>query len=139
MPTFQGLGQHPLIAFLPIVDVDRAKAFYRDTLGLRLLSEELPFALVFDAHGIMLRLAIGSKRPSTVGTVLGWQVPDIESAVRHLHTAKVHFEQYPYMLQDDLGIWTTPTGSRVAWFKDPDGNLLSISQHPELTQANSQS
>ena len=139
MPTFEGLGQHPLIAFLPIVDVDRAKAFYRDTLGLRLLSEELPFALVFDAHGIMLRLAIGSERPPTVGTVLGWQVPDIESAVRHLQAARVQFEQYPYMQQDDLGIWTTPTGSRVAWFKDPDGNLLSVSQHPELIRANSQS
>ena len=119
---------------MTIVDVERAKAFYRDTLGLRLLSEEPPFALVFDANGIMLRLGMGKELPPVKGTVLGWQVPDAATAVKDLMQAGVQFERYGFMKQDELGIWTTPTGAKVAWFKDPDGNLLSISEHPELTK-----
>jgi len=126
-----GLGKYNIIAFVTIVDVARAKEFYRDTLGLRLVSEEPPFALVFDAHGIMLRLGMGKQVPAGVGTVLGWEVPDIAAAVRDLQQAGVHFERYEQMKQDELGIWTTPTGARVAWFRDPDGNILSISEHPE--------
>jgi len=123
-------GNNP-IAFVVIVDVERAKAFYRDTLGLRLVSEEPPYAIVFNANGIMLRLVIGRERPPIQGTVLGWQVPDVAAAVRDLMQAGVVFERYGFMQQDELGIWTTPTGSKVAWFKDPDGNTLSISEHPE--------
>jgi len=126
-----GLGKYNIIAFVTIVDIARAKEFYRDTLGLRLVSEEPPFALVFDAHGIMLRLGMGKQVPAGVGTVLGWEVPDIAAAVRDLQQAGVHFERYEQMKQDELGIWTTPTGARVAWFRDPDGNILSISEHPE--------
>jgi len=126
-----GLGRYNIIAFVTIVDVARAKELYRDTLGLRLVSEEPPFALVFDAHGIMLRLGMGKQVPAGVGTVLGWEVPDIAAAVRDLQQAGVHFERYEQMKQDELGIWTTPTGARVAWFRDPDGNILSISEHPE--------
>lgn len=126
-----GLGKYNIIAFVTIVDVARAKEFNRDTLGLRLVSEEPPFALVFDAHGIMLRLGMGKQVPAGVGTVLGWEVPDIAAAVRDLQQAGVHFERYEQMKQDELGIWTTPTGARVAWFRDPDGNILSISEHPE--------
>jgi catechol 2,3-dioxygenase-like lactoylglutathione lyase family enzyme len=116
-----------------IVDVERAKAFYRDTLGLRLVSEEQPYAIVFEANGIMLRLVIGRERVPVQGTVLGWQVPDAPAAVKELQAAGVEFEQYgfSFMPQDELGIWTTPTGAKVAWFKDPDGNTLSISEHPE--------
>jgi catechol 2,3-dioxygenase-like lactoylglutathione lyase family enzyme len=125
-----GLSRCKLVAFVTVVDVDRAKAFYRDTLGLRLVSEELPFALVFDANGTMLRLAIGRDASPAPGTVLGWKVPDIAVAVRDLLEAGVRFERYEFMKQDELGIWTTPTGARVAWFKDPDGNVLSISEHP---------
>jgi len=131
MTTSVGLSRYNIVGFITIVDTERAKRFYRDTLGLPLVSEEPPFALVFDANGIMLRLAIGSELPRNPGTVLGWQVPDITSAVRDLDRAGVRFERYEYMKQDDLGIWTTPTGARVAWFKDPDGNVLSISEHPE--------
>ena len=128
------LSKYNIIGFLTIVDVGRAKEFYRDKLGLRLLSEEPPFALVFDANGIMLRLGMGKELPPALGTVLGWQVPDIGAAVRDLQQVGIQFERYDnaYMKQDKLGIWTTPTGSRVAWFKDPDGNTLSISEHPEL-------
>src|SRR5271156_2503914 len=126
-----GVSTYEIVAFVPIVDVERAKAFYRDKLGLRLGNEEIPFALVFDAHGIMLRLAIGGKASPAPGTVLGWRVPEISAVVRDLTQAGIQFERYDFLQQDDLGIWTSPTGARVAWFRDPDGNVLSLSEHPE--------
>jgi catechol 2,3-dioxygenase-like lactoylglutathione lyase family enzyme len=131
MPQPHGLGAYNIIGFVTIVDVERAKSFYRDTLGLRLVSEEPPFALVFDANGIMLRLGMGKQLPPVPGTVLGWEVPDIVSVVQDLKTAGVQFERYEFLAPDDSGIWTSPTGARVAWFKDPDGNILSVSEHPE--------
>jgi len=134
MPHTARLAKFNIIGFATIVDVERAKAFYRDTLGLTLLSEEPPFALVFDANGIMIRLGMAKEFTPARGTVLGWQVPNIVAAVKELQEAGVRFEQYnlAWMKQDELGIWTTPTGARVAWFKDPDGNTLSLSEHPEL-------
>jgi catechol 2,3-dioxygenase-like lactoylglutathione lyase family enzyme len=126
-----GVSAYNIIGFVTIVDVDRAKAFYRDTLGLRLVSEEPPFALVFEANGIMLRLGMGKEVPPAHGTVLGWQVPDIDTAVKDLKAAGVQFERYEFLKPDEAGIWTSPTGARVAWFKDPDGNTLSLSEHPE--------
>ena len=131
MTEHTGLSSYNIIGFVTIVDVDRAKSFYGDTLGLRLVSEEPPFALVFDANGIMLRLGMGKQLPPASGTVLGWQVPDIESIVHTLEAAGVQFERYGFLEQDDSGIWTSPTNARVAWFKDPDGNTLSVSEHPE--------
>ena len=127
-----GLSNYNIIGFLTIVDVDRAKEFYRDTLGLRLVTEEPPYALVFDANGIMLRLGIVKERTPVPGTVLGWQVPDASAAVEDLEQSGIRFERYDHVKQDAQGIWTTPTGAKVAWFKDPDGNILSISEHPEL-------
>lgn len=126
------LNRYNIVAFVTIVDTERAKRFYSDTLGMRLVSEEQPFALVFDANGIMLRLVIGNELPSRTGTVLGWQVPDITTAVRDLERAGVTFERYEYFKQDELGVWTSPIGARIAWFKDPDGNILSLSEHPEV-------
>lgn len=126
-----GLGKYDIIGFVSIVDVARAKDFYRDTLGLRLVMEEPPFALVFDANGIMLRLVMAKEIAPVLGTVLGWQVPEINATVKELAQAGVQFERYAGMDQDELGIWTSPTGAKVAWFKDPDGNTLSISEHPE--------
>ncbi|MGA7155781.1 MAG: VOC family protein [Acidobacteriaceae bacterium] len=134
MPQSIGLGSFNLIAFATIVDVPRAKDFYERTLGLRLLTEEPPFALVFDANGIMLRLGMAKELPPAHGTVLGWQVPQIAAMVTSLQQAGVHFERFEGMAQDNLGIWTSPTGAKVAWFKDPDGNILSLSEHPELTK-----
>src|SRR5271155_1924680 len=112
------LGKYHIIGFITIVDVARAKEFYRDTLGLRLVSEEPPFALVFEANGIMLRLGMGKELPPVPGTVLGWQVPDVAAVVKELEPAGVRFERYEFLRQDELGIWTTPTGARVAWFKE---------------------
>jgi catechol 2,3-dioxygenase-like lactoylglutathione lyase family enzyme len=125
------LGKYDIVGFVSIVDVARAKEFYGGTLGLTLVSEEPPFALVFDAHGIMLRLGMAKELPPAHGTVLGWNVPDIAAAVKELAEAGVRFERYPQMKQDELGIWAAPGGAKVAWFKDPDGNILSISEHPE--------
>jgi len=132
MSELNRLGKHNIVGFVNIVDVARAKAFYRDTLGLHLVSEEPPFALVFDANGIILRLGMAKELPPALGTVMGWQVPDIVATVKELEQAGILFERYKQMKQDELGIWTAPTGAKVAWFKDPDGNILSIGEHPEL-------
>jgi catechol 2,3-dioxygenase-like lactoylglutathione lyase family enzyme len=123
------LSGQSIIGFVATSDPDRAKKFYRDTLGLPLVSEEMPFALVFDAHGTMLRVTIVEKVVSAGYTVLGWQVPNIVAAAKALSQAGVRFERYSGMQQDELGIWSSPGGASVAWFKDPDGNTLSISQH----------
>jgi len=93
MAQRSGLSKYNIIGFVTIVDVARAKNFYRDQLGLRLVSEEPPFALVFEANGIMLRLGMGRELPPATGTVLGWQVPDITTAVRDLEQAGVRFER----------------------------------------------
>ena len=132
MTAFTNLGNCNIIGFVSIVDVSRAKTFYKDVLGLCLIAEEPPFALVFDANGIMVRLGIAKELPPSHGTVLGWQVPEIESAVKNLQQSGVRFERFAGLNQDESGIWTAPTGARVAWFKDPDGNTLSLSEHPEL-------
>ena len=134
MPNLTGLGGYNIVAFVSIVDVERAKVFYRDTLGLRLVLEEPPFALVFDANGIMVRLGMAKELPPAHGTVLGWQVPDIEAAVRDLEQAGVRIERFEKLKQDNLGIWTAPIGDKVAWFKDPDGNILSVSQNVKLLE-----
>ncbi len=132
MSQLSRLGNYDIVGFVTIVDVARAKSFYRDMLGLRLVAEEPPFALVFEANGIMLRLGMAKELPPAHGTVLGWQVPEISAAVKDLEQAGIRFERYQHLKQDELGIWTSPTGAKVAWFKDPDGNILSLSEHPEL-------
>jgi catechol 2,3-dioxygenase-like lactoylglutathione lyase family enzyme len=121
------LGSSKLVAFVGTADAKRARAFYADVLGLRLVSED-DFALVFDAGGAPLRVAIMPKVAAAPYTVLGWQVPDVRSTIDALVRRGVQFERYGFMLQDDLGVWTAPSGARVAWFKDPDGNLLSLTQ-----------
>ena len=122
------LATAQLMAFVTTTSAARAKAFYRDVLGLTFLSED-DFALVFDAHGTPLRVAIAQQVSAAPYTVLGWQVPDAATTVQVLTHAGVVFERYSFMTQDALGIWDAPGGARVAWFKDPDGNLLSVSQH----------
>ena len=126
--TGRGLASSSLVAFVGVCDPDCAKRFYRDTLGLRLVSEELPFALVFDVQGTMLRVTVVPEVKPAKFTVLGWQVPDIQAAVSSLENAGVEFQRYAGLPQDGLGIWTSPNGARVAWFHDPDGNILSVTQ-----------
>jgi catechol 2,3-dioxygenase-like lactoylglutathione lyase family enzyme len=122
------LGSTKIVAFVPTKDFDKARAFYEGVLGLRFVKDD-GFALVLDANGIMVRVAKVQDFKPAQFTILGWQVPDIESVVRGLQKKGVHFEIFGFLKQDDLGIWTAPTGDKVAWFKDPDGNVLSVSQH----------
>ena len=121
------LDSAPLIAFVSATDAHRARRFYGDTLGLQLNSES-PFALEFDSAGTMLRVTLVDKIAPAPYTVLGWQVPDIATTVRSLAKVGVKLEKFAGMAQTEDGIWTAPSGARVAWFKDPDGNLLSVSE-----------
>jgi catechol 2,3-dioxygenase-like lactoylglutathione lyase family enzyme len=121
------LESQKLVAFVATRDRNRAKAFYRDTLGLPLVSED-NFALVFDAAGTMLRVTSVEELSAAKYTILGWQVRDIVRTATDLQKAHVTLEQYPGMQEDKLGIWSSPGGAKVAWFKDPDGNTLSITQ-----------
>jgi catechol 2,3-dioxygenase-like lactoylglutathione lyase family enzyme len=123
------LGDKKIVALVPITDTARAKAFYADKLGLRFVAED-PFAVVFDANGIMLRLTKVKEFTPQKFSILSWEVPDIEAEVRNLAAAGVAFERYGFFQQDELGIWTAPDGTKVAWFLDPDGNNLGIVQHP---------
>ncbi len=118
-----------VIAFVTTSDPERAKSFYRDVLGLRFVADE-PFALVFDMNGVMLRIAKVEQVTLVPNTVLGWIVPDIHRAIAELMTRQVQFQRYASMSQDELGVWTSPTGAKVAWFRDPDGNNLSLTEFP---------
>ena len=122
------LGSTNIVAFVPIKDGDKARAFYEGVLGLRFVKDD-GFAVVFEANGIMVRAAKLKEFTPAQFTVLGWQVSDLENAVRALEKRGVKFEIFGFFKQDELGIWTAPTGDKVAWFKDPDGNILSVSQH----------
>ena len=117
------------MAFAATTNQERAKEFYGGVLGLAVVSQD-DFALVFDANGVMLRVATVREVVQAQYTVLGWEVTDIVGKVRELEKAGVKFERYSFPGQDEMGIWTVPGGAaRVAWFKDPDGNVLSLSQH----------
>jgi hypothetical protein len=121
------LASSKLIAFLPSADLARARAFFERVLELRFLSED-PFATVFDAGGVMLRVAnVPNFKPAPY-TVLGWIVPDIERYAKTLQSRGVAFLRYPNMQQDTLGIWTSPSKAKVAWFHDADKNVLSLTE-----------
>jgi catechol 2,3-dioxygenase-like lactoylglutathione lyase family enzyme len=123
------LGSSDLVGFVATTDIERARAFYGEVLGLAVV-EESPFACVFDAHGTQLRVTpVGDVRAAPY-TVIGWAVSDIVATVRALDEAGVSFTRYPGMDQDDTGVWNAPSGARVAWFRDPDGNVLSVTQAP---------
>jgi catechol 2,3-dioxygenase-like lactoylglutathione lyase family enzyme len=122
------LGSTNIVAFVPTKDSEKARAFYEGVLGLRFVKDD-GFAMVLDANGIMIRVAKMKGFTPAQFTVLGWQVSEIENVVRGLQKKGVHFEIFGFFKQDELGIWTAPTGDKVAWFKDPDGNVLSVSQH----------
>ena len=121
------LESSDLVAFVAATDLPRARAFYEQTLGLPVL-EHNDFACVLDAHGTMLRVTAVPDVARAGYTVLGWRVADIAAATRELTARGVTFLRYDGMSQDEHGIWTTPSGARVAWFADPDGNALSLTQ-----------
>jgi len=121
------LGGADLIGFVATTDLVRARRFYVDTLGLRVIDED-PFALALDANGTMLRVtAVPDLQPADY-TVCGWRVADIAAAAKALGSAGIEFRRYDGMDQDDLGVWTAPSGAKVAWFADPDGNVLSLTE-----------
>ena len=121
------LNDKELKAFVPTIMPDKAKLFYRDILGLPLLSED-NYALEFEANKTLLRVIIVQEFKPQTFTVLGWNVDDITTTIKLLNEKGVVCEQYSFMEQDKLGIWNSPGDSKVAWFKDPDGNVLSLSQ-----------
>ena len=119
------LADAPFIGFIPVRDLATARPFYEGTLGLRVVADT-PIALVLDAGGTMLRLTPVPGLATRSYTVAGWNVPDIDAVVRDLAGRGVEFTRYAGLAQDELGVWTTPDGDRIAWFTDPDGNTLSL-------------
>ncbi len=116
-----------VIAFVGSADLDQARVFYEQTLGLRMI-ERNDFACVFDANGTMLRVTAVAEVVRACYTVLGWRVSDITAVVRGLTAKGVAFLRYDGMDQDEGGVWTAPDGDQVAWFADPGGNVLSLTQ-----------
>jgi catechol 2,3-dioxygenase-like lactoylglutathione lyase family enzyme len=121
------LADKQLKAFIPTIMPQKAKAFYRDGLGLELLSED-KYALEFNANGVLLRVTTVPELMPHNFTVLGWNVPDISILIRQMNDNGIFCEKYQFLQQNDLGIWEAPGGAKVAWFKDPDGNLLSLTE-----------
>jgi predicted enzyme related to lactoylglutathione lyase len=121
------LEDDQVVAFVPTTDLDRAVGFYGSVIHLR-LEERSSFACVFQAGGTMLRVTLVDALRVQPFTVLGWDVSDIAQTMAALTDRGVVFERFDGMGQDDAGVWTTPGGDRVAWFKDPDGNMLSLTQ-----------
>ena len=116
-----------IICFVATRDAASARRFYETTLGLKCVSEDA-FAIVFDANGTMLRVQKVKELSPAQYTALGWEVADIAARIRVLSEKGVRFERFPGVPQDELGVWTSPSGAKVAWFKDPDGNTLSLTE-----------
>ena len=117
-----------MVGFVPTTDYDQARGFYEGKLGFKFVSLD-QYALVMSVGGHMVRIAKVPNFKPLQGTILGWEVKDITKTVEWLNGRGVTPEKYPFVQDKNLGIWTTPNGDKVAWFKDPDGNILSVSQH----------
>jgi catechol 2,3-dioxygenase-like lactoylglutathione lyase family enzyme len=122
------LASAKLVGFVPTKDYEQARAFYEGKLGFQSVSLD-QYALVLSVGGHKISIAKVPNFTPLQGTVLGWEVKEIETVVTWLRDRGVTLEKYPFVQDRELGIWTTPSGDKVAWFKDPDGNILSISQH----------
>ena len=121
------------VMFLATADSDRSRAFYERVLGLAFVADE-PYALVFRVGHSRLRIQKVDRVPRVSHTVLGWAVRNIRSAVAELTEAGAAFQRYQGLDQDDQGIWRSPSGALVAWFRDPDGNTLSLTQYKRLNK-----
>ncbi|HWD38151.1 MAG TPA: VOC family protein [Fimbriimonas sp.] len=120
------LGRVPIIAFVATTDAERARAFYSEMLGLEFVADE-PYALIFSANGTRVRIAKVEQFEPFPFTVLGWQVSDIGATVLALTEKGLEFVRYGFLEQDSLGVWSSGN-AKVAWFKDPDGNVLSLTE-----------
>jgi catechol 2,3-dioxygenase-like lactoylglutathione lyase family enzyme len=129
VPEAAMLAAAKMVGFLLTKDYDRARAFFEGQLGFRFVSLD-QFALVMSIGGHNIRIVKVSNFTPLQSTVLGWDVTDIHVVVTWLNQQGVACEKYPFVQDRELGIWTAPGGAKVAWFKDPDGNVLSVSQHP---------
>jgi catechol 2,3-dioxygenase-like lactoylglutathione lyase family enzyme len=121
------LSASKVISFVATKDASKARTFYEQMLGLTFVSDS-PFALEFDANGTMLRIQKVQQHSPAIHTVLGWDVADIQAEIVALARKGVVFERYGFLSQDDRGVWIAPSGAKIAWFKDPDGNTLSLTQ-----------
>jgi len=119
------LSKKPICTFLPTTNPLKSKAFYQDTLGLVLTSQD-NFALEFNVHGTPLRITTVHELTPHPFTVFGWYVDNLAASIQVLRKKGVTFERYDGMKQDELGIWIAPSRTKIAWFKDPDGNVLSL-------------
>ena len=122
------LDSGKLVGFLITTDYEKAREFYEKKLGFEFVSQD-QFALVVKVGGHHIRISKASSFTPIQGTVLGWEVGDIVAVVKWLASRGVVTEKYPFVPDKELGIWNAPGGTRVAWFKDPDGNVLSVGQH----------
>ncbi|HEY2877669.1 VOC family protein [Nocardioides sp.] len=119
------LNDARLVGFVGVSDLDVARHFYGGVLRLQ-LEDARPFALVHETATTQLRITLVDEVRAAPYTVLGWSVADLDAEIDLLAAAGVTFNRYPGMEQDERGIWTSPSGARIAWFHDPDGNNLSL-------------
>jgi len=124
------LGSGKMVGFVPTKDYEESRGFYVDKLGFEFASLD-QFALVVRIGGHKIRIAKVPNFSPLQGTILGWEVENIEQVVQWLAERGVLTEKYSFVQDRERGIWLTPNGDKVAWFKDPDGNILSVSQHPK--------
>lgn len=122
------LGDKKLKAFIPTINPEKARNFYMNVLGLKLISED-QYGMEFNTNGALLRITTVNKLTPHPFTALGWDVDDIFTMINSLVEAGVEFEKYDFLEQDNFGIWMAPGSVKVAWFKDPDGNLLSLTEY----------
>ncbi|MDV6329247.1 VOC family protein [Asticcacaulis sp. 201] len=129
-PGMKPLSDGTPMGFLAVSDFGQARAFYEGVLGLTVFSQD-DYALVLRSGSTLIRLTRPEKLFVAPYTVFGWQVVNIDDKVFSLTAAGITFERYEALgaAQTPHGVWTAPSGDKVAWFKDPDGNLLSLSQH----------
>jgi catechol 2,3-dioxygenase-like lactoylglutathione lyase family enzyme len=127
MSSSFSLAGSDLVAFSATTDALRCRAFYEGKLGLKFISDD-PYGIVFDSGGTHIRIQKGPELTPVPRTVLGWKVKDISEAIRQLATVGIAMERYTWFKQSEEGCAEFPDGTRVAWFKDPDGNILSLSQ-----------
>jgi len=117
-----------MVGFIVTTDYEAARAFYESKLGLQFVSLD-QYALVMNTGKNMIRIVKVKDFTPARYTVLGWEVDNIEAIVVWLREQGVDLEDYPFIQDRELLIWTAPTGDKIAWLKDPDGNVLSVSQH----------
>jgi len=123
------LSDPKITAFLPTCKPKLSKQFYKNILGLQLVSED-EYALEFVWNGTSLRITIVDNFTPHPFTVLGFKIDNIAEQIKSLSDKSVEFKKYNHFDQDELGIWTSPTNAKIAWFRDPDGNLLSLTEYP---------